>query len=368
MAGCLLAALHDTDIYARLTPTRVSKLVDGLKSAMRTADRIADWAAEWHVDKMSKGPTTSVIPEMSRDHFPEDPESIRNIHVPRTEQLLGMEPKDHTLIFLLGELIATDYVDPDNVQPCQIGSEPGIPDREETRRALVQKREAEWIEEFKSAYKIAVHYRVPDAISTTSEEKFLLAVREYIAPTVAIIELVNRILTIARGGTANGMPVLIRIIYAHLRAENERKARGLPLILATPYFAGSNNNNSGSKDNLKCPCGKTKHPWKASDCRQVKAALPSTDPKLQRIRDALQEARWKDLKTAVEKKLKKNSPLPSQLRGLLTAGLLFGARRTLPRNAKQNIHPLQEVIPEGIKTRRKMLPSGDPARRQLLLG
>lgn len=107
MAGCLLAALHDTDIYARLTPTRVSKLVDGLKSAMRTADRIADWAAEWHVDKMSKGPTTSVIPEMSRDHFPEDPESIRNIHVPRTEQLLGMEPKDHTLIFLLGELIAT---------------------------------------------------------------------------------------------------------------------------------------------------------------------------------------------------------------------------------------------------------------------
>jgi hypothetical protein len=107
MAGCLLAALHDTDIYARLTPTQVSKLVDGLKSAMRTADRIADWAAEWHVDKMSKGSTTSVVPEMSRDHFPEDPESIRNIHVPRTEQLLGMEPKDHTVIFLLGELIAT---------------------------------------------------------------------------------------------------------------------------------------------------------------------------------------------------------------------------------------------------------------------
>ncbi|KAL2122403.1 hypothetical protein VTJ04DRAFT_2858 [Mycothermus thermophilus] len=329
-----------------------------------------------------------------------------------------------------------DYVDPDNAQPRQIGSEPGIPDREETRRALIRKREAEhaiavaawnaapeafrgmapeppaaptetevdllyyqerkdfqyshaqwvslqerltklfreikssisqslldsviysddeydgnvrtfliqlrreilptdsnavtaaekeyqrllnlaksksvnplqWIEEFKSAYKIAVHHRVPDAISATSEEKFLLAIREHIAPTVATIELVNRISTIARGGTADGMPVLIRIIHAHLRAENERKARGLPLILATPYFAGSNNNNSGSKDNLKCPCGKTKHPWKASDCRQVKAALSSTDPKLQRIRDALQEARWKDLKTAVEKKLKGNNP------------------------------------------------------------
>jgi hypothetical protein len=56
------------------------------------------------------------------------------------------------------------------------------------------------------------------------EEKFLLAVREYIVPTVVIIELINRVSTIAKGGTVDGMSILIKIVYVYLRAENERKA------------------------------------------------------------------------------------------------------------------------------------------------
>jgi hypothetical protein len=74
------------------------------------------------------------------------------------------------------------------------------------------------------AYKIAVHYRVPDTISATSEEKFLLTVREYIIPTVIIIKLINRISTIARGGTVNRISILIKIVYIYLWAKNKRKA------------------------------------------------------------------------------------------------------------------------------------------------